>query len=230
MSFTLETVVPWGRSFEEYQALFALSESELEQRILGCADGPASFNATLTQRGGRVVSVDPLYAFSAAEIRGRIDATYDVVLEQTRTNAHEFVWQHVPDVEALGELRRAAMEAFLADYSAGHAAGRYQAASLPTLPFGDGAFDIALCSHFLFLYSAQFDEAFHLAALRELCRVAREARIFPLLELGSQPSRYLASVTAQLTDEGYTLSVETVPYEFQRGGNQMLRVSRPSAP
>lgn len=230
MTFTLETVVPWGRSFEEYQALFALSESDLGQRILGGADGPASFNATLTQRGGRVVSVDPLYAFSDAEIQSRIDATYDVVLEQTRTNAHEFVWQHIPNVEALGRIRRAAMEAFLADYPAGRAVGRYQAASLPTLPFDDGAFDLALCSHFLFLYSAHFDEPFHLAALRELCRVAREARIFPLLELGSQPSRHLAAVIAQLTREGYTLRVETVSYEFQRGGNQMLRVSGPLTP
>ena len=35
----------------------------------GCADGPASFNAELSGRGGRVVSCDPLYRFDAAQIR-----------------------------------------------------------------------------------------------------------------------------------------------------------------
>ena len=63
MSFTLESVVPWGRSFDEYIAMFSLSDSELQGRILGCGDGPAAFNALLSRRGGRVLSVDPLTAF-----------------------------------------------------------------------------------------------------------------------------------------------------------------------
>ena len=49
------------------------------------------------------------------------------------------------------------------------------------LPFNDGAFDLALCSHFPFLYSTQLGEAFHRAALREMCRVAVEVGVFPLL-------------------------------------------------
>ena len=55
MAFTLETVVPWGRSFDEYRRMFALTDSEIGQRILGCADGPASFNAELTAAGGTVI-------------------------------------------------------------------------------------------------------------------------------------------------------------------------------
>ena len=90
MSFTLEDVVPWGRSFDEYAAMFALSDADLRGRILGCGDGPASFNALLTRRGGRVVSVDPLYRVSAEEIRRRIGETYATVMEQTRRNRHEF--------------------------------------------------------------------------------------------------------------------------------------------
>jgi hypothetical protein len=86
MPFALENVVPWGRSFDEYRRMFALTEDDLKRTILGCADGPASFNAEVWQRGTRVVSVDPIYAFSRAEIRQRIDATYDEVMEQTRQN------------------------------------------------------------------------------------------------------------------------------------------------
>ena len=34
--FTLDQVVPWGRSFDEYRRMFALSDDELRLRILGC--------------------------------------------------------------------------------------------------------------------------------------------------------------------------------------------------
>ena len=97
-------------------------------------------------------------------------------------------------------------------------------AALPALPFADRSFDLALCSHLLFLYSAQLDEAFHAAAALELCRVAAEVRIFPLLALGGRPSPHVEPVAATLRARGYHVSTEAVPYEFQRGGNQMLRV------
>ncbi|MFI4852566.1 MAG: class I SAM-dependent methyltransferase [Gimesia chilikensis] len=227
MAFTLEQVVPWGRSFEEYRAMFDLGEAELSQRILGCGDGPASFNATLTRQGGAVVSADPLYGFSAGEIDQRIDETFATVLQQTRENAGEFVWEQMRSVEELGEIRRAAMQEFLADYPAGKAQGRYREAALPVLPFEEAAFDLAVCSHFLFLYSAHFSLEFHLASLRELCRVAREVRVFPLLELGARPSRYREPVVAQLSAEGYDVRIRRVPYEFQKQGNEMLVVSVP---
>jgi len=52
MAFELTHAVPWGRSFDEYVAMFALSDDDLQRRLLGCADGPASFNCELTRRGG----------------------------------------------------------------------------------------------------------------------------------------------------------------------------------
>jgi len=61
MAFRYENVVPWGRSYEEYLRMFDLRPDDLKRCILGCADGPASFNSELTRRGGGVVSVDPLY-------------------------------------------------------------------------------------------------------------------------------------------------------------------------
>ena len=135
MPFTLNEIVPWGRSFEEYLRFFSLSEADLKKPILGCADGPASFNAVLTTRGGSVVSADPLYRFSAAEIRGRIDETFGAVMDGLRDNMDEFVWTDIPSVEALGERRMRAMEVFLKDFPKGLEEGRYLNACLPTLPF-----------------------------------------------------------------------------------------------
>jgi SAM-dependent methyltransferase len=228
MGFALEDIVPWGRSFAEYVAMFALSPVDLQGRILGCGDGPASFNALLARQGGRVVSVDPLYRFSAEEVRRRIQETFPQVLEQTRRNMHEFTWTSIKSVEELGQRRMAAMAEFLADFLQGKEQGRYMDGELPHLMFADQEFDLALCSHLLFLYSEQLTADFHLASIRELCRVAREVRVFPLLELGARTSRHLPAVVAGLTAGGYSVAIVPVPYEFQRGGKQMMKISRTS--
>jgi hypothetical protein len=226
MPFHLTDVVPWGRTFDEYRAMFALTPEDLEGRILGCGDGPAAFNATATASGARVVSADPLYQFTPAQIRQRIEATAATVEAQTRANAHEFVWTAIPTVEALVDLRMTAMNAFLSDFDTCPGAGRYVGAALPDLPFARDSFDLALCSHFLFLYSALHDADFHVRAIIELGRVASDVRIFPLLELGAKPSRHIDAVVEALSASGLTASRVRVPYEFQRGGNEMLKVTR----
>jgi SAM-dependent methyltransferase len=192
--------------------------------VLGCGDGPASFNAALTKRGGTVVSVDPIYSFSAEAIRDRIAETYDVVMKQTRDNRHEFVWKNITSPEELGTIRMKAMSDFLSDFPTGIAAGRYVDGSLPDLPFSSRQFDLAVCSHFLFLYSEHLSADFHVESIAELCRVAKEVRIFPLLELGAKPSRHLKPVISQLEKLHYDTFIETVPYEFQKNGNQMLKI------
>jgi hypothetical protein len=224
--FALNDIVPWGRSFDEYFRMFALDERDLRLRIVDCGGGPASFNAGAARRGAAVISCDPLYRYDAAEIRARIDATFDEVLEQTRLNAGEFVWTSIRSVEELGRVRRAAMQEFLGDYPAGRTDGRYVDASLPALPFADGAFDLALSSHFLFLYTVQLGEAFHLSAIREMCRVAAEVRVFPLLALGGAPSPYVDGIVKDCRARGLGASIDGVPYEFQKAGNRMLRIRR----
>jgi hypothetical protein len=222
--FTLDQVVPWGRSFDEYQRMFALTSDDLRLRIIGCGDGPASFNAEATRRGIRVTSCDPIYRYDAGQLRDRIAATCDVVLEQTRRNVAEFVWETIASIDELRRIRMTAMNEFLDDYPQGRVEGRYIDAELPRLPCEDSSFDLALCSHFLFLYTEQLGEPFHRNAIRELCRVASEVRIFPLLALGSTPSPFVTPLMDQLSAQGYDVSIERVPYEFQRGGNRMMRI------
>lgn len=93
--FTLDQVVPWGRSFDEYCRMFALSDDDLTLRILGCGDGPASFNAEATRRGAAVISCDPMYHWDTVAIRERIAATYDKIIDETRRNVDEFVWDSI---------------------------------------------------------------------------------------------------------------------------------------
>jgi len=92
------------------------------------------------------------------------------------------------------------------------------------LPVEDQTFGLALCSHFLFLYSEQLSAEFHCQAIREMLRVAKEIRLFPLLTLGRQHSPHLDLVCDHFRSAGRTCDIEPVDYEFQRGGNEMLRI------
>jgi hypothetical protein len=225
MTIKYEEAVPWGRSFNEYRRMFHLTNGDLNRSILGCADGPASFNAAMFRKGHRVISCDPLYEFTAERIKQRIDATYEEVIAQTRENQQKFVWDLIASPDELGRLRLEAMRDFLVDYDQGKRDGRYIPAQLPDLPFAPLSFDIALCSHFLFLYSDQLSLAFHQQAVDELCRVACEARIFPMLTYNAEPCPYISLVIEHLKEASHSVSIEKVPYEFQRGGNTMMKIS-----
>ncbi len=223
----LENIVPWGRSKKEYMEMFNLGKEDvLHKRILGCGDGPSSFNTEVDYDGGRVVSIDPLYAYTKKEIMQRIDEVAEEVMAQVRANADNFVWKNIPDVESLEHIRIEAMMEFLMDYEDGLEEGRYIAAELPDLPFEDDSFDMALCSHLLFLYSDHLDEAFHKASIDEMLRVAKEVRIFPLLTLENKPSPHLEPVIDHLQSNGYKAEVVQTGYEFQKGADEMLQISR----
>jgi hypothetical protein len=226
MSFALDQIVPWGRSYEEYISMFSLSKYDLNLNILGCADGPSSFNCRLTKSGGKIISVDPLYRYTKEQIAQRIKDTQNEVLNQTRQNENEFVWYTIHSVEELGWIRMSAMQEFLDDYEEGLEEGRYLSESLPSLSFINKQFQLALCSHFLFLYSEHLDLDFHINSIHEMCRVAHEVRIFPLLKLGSKHSPYVETVIKNMERMGYRAEIVRVEYEFQRGGNKMLKICR----
>jgi hypothetical protein len=226
----LDEVIPWGRSFQEYRLIFALSEADLAGLILGCGDGPASFNAEATAQGYRVVSCDPVYAHGRDSIQQRVEACVDTVIQQVKKDADAFLWNYFRDPDHLAECRLTAMTRFLADFDTGKQEGRYVAAALPALPFTAGQFSLALVSHLLFLYFEQFDRDFHIAALEELLRVAAEVRVFPLVGLDRHWSPHVEPAINHLTAAGFDVEVVKVPYEFQRAedhaGNRMMRVGQ----
>jgi len=230
MSIQLNQIVPWGRTRDEYHRMFALADADLSVGVLDCGGGPAGFTAELAACGHRAIAVDPIYAFSGSEIRARFEAIAEPMLLQVRATPNSWVWNFHGDPDGLLAHRRAALETFLADHESGLREGRYLVGELPTLPLASNSFGLALCSHLLFLYSDLLSEDFHIRAVRELCRVAREVRIFPLLTLSGTPSSHLAAVQSALAAEGWKNEIVHVNYEFQRGGNQMLRIFRASHP
>ena len=220
----LDRIIPFGRSFDEYRLMFALNDTDRPRRILGVADGPASFNAEATRLGWNVTSVDPLYGFSAADIESRFHAVVDDVITQVRATPDHWSWSYHASPEALRAHRARVIADFCADFPTGIRDGRYVVGELPALPFAPASFDLALCSHLLFLYADLLDLDFHIRALTEMLRVAPEVRVFPLVSLDLTRSRHLEAVVAHFTELGCDASIKTVPYELQRGGNQVLIV------
>ncbi|MEH2249648.1 SAM-dependent methyltransferase [Nostoc sp.] len=225
MSFKLKNIIPWGRSMEEYVKMFDLTPEELRLTILDCAGGPASFNAEMTAQGYKVICCDPIYQFTANEIDNRIQDTYQIVIDGVKAIQEYYVWQNIQSPEQMGEIRMAAMRKFLADLPLGINENRYLTDELPVLPFETHQFDLALCSHLLFTYSDQLSEEFHLASVLEMCRVAKEVRIFPLLKISGEPSPHLKPIMSELQQRHYSMEIKQVPYEFQKNSNQILRIN-----
>lgn len=224
MGFTLQDIVPWGRNLEEYRKMFRLTDQELELPILSCADGPASFNAELTERGGSCVSIDPLYAFSHKQISNRIDETANEVYDQLCLNRDAYNWDYYQTPENLLQVRLSAMNSFLSDYESGKIVGRYREGSLPDLSFLPEQFELVLCSHFLFTYSGHLSGKFHQEAILQMLKKGREIRIFPVCSLDGSPSPHLAEMELFLKQQKREYRLEQVDHEFQKGGNRMLRI------
>lgn len=225
MAFKLSSVVPWGRNFEEYKLMFQLSEVDLKNKIAGFGDGPACFNRELTEKGGTVISFDPIYRFSKENIEKRIDEVRVEVMQQMRENADNYVWTHIKSLDDLENVRMSAMRKFLEDYDHGKREGRYVFHELPNrLPFEEDSFDLGLSSHFLMMYTA-LGYDFHIAAITEMLRVCREIRIFPIVDLNAEKTELIGDVIGYFQKQYHTEIVKT-EYEFQKGDNKMLIIRK----
>ena len=212
MAIKYESIVPWSRSYSEYVFMFGLNESDLSKSILGCGDGPASFNSVMYKKGKKVISVDIIYQFSIIEIKQRIKATFDIVMNQTRNNQEKFVWSNIKNIYELGLIRLSAMQEFLNDYEKGK--------------IDNNNFDLVLSSHFLFLYTNNLTLDFHIQSIAEMLRVAKEVRIFPLLDFNAIQSPYVEIIMNIYSKKGYSVKQLKVDYEFQKGGNKMLVIKQ----
>jgi hypothetical protein len=224
MTFILKSVVPWGRSFDEYVAMFNLSDDDLKRSIIGCGDGPAGFNARMHEHGHRVVSCDPLYMYSCDQIEQAILAARDEVMQQVRNNMHNFVWKTIRTPAELEQVRMSAMQEFCKDYKAGLFQGRYIPATLPALPFRNRHFDLCLCSHLLFLYSS-LGLTFHLQSIQEMARVSEEVRIFPVVDTNGQRAEYFDELVDRVRASGLVVRIEPTRYDFLKNGHEMLRIT-----
>jgi hypothetical protein len=142
-----------------------------------------------------------------------------------KENKDNFIWTTIKNISELEKLRMGAMSDFLADYELGLKENRYLMHELPeSTIFKEQNFDLGLSSHFLMLYS-QLGLDFHIKSISEMLRVCKEIRIFPILNLNAEKSELLPKIEKAFKKD-FELSIEPVNYEFQKGGNKMLRIQR----
>lgn len=221
MAFELKNVVPWGRNLEEYSRIFNLTCSEFKSRIISFGDGPASFNFEMTKLNRKVISLDPIYQFTKDELSQRIEATREIILDQIRANRDKFVWENIKSIKDLEQIRMDAMSNFINDFELGKSQERYIYHELPnSTEYSDLSFDLGLSSHFLILYS-QLGLDFHIKSITEMLRICKEIRIFPILNLNAVRSEVLDGIIEYFSSD-FKIIIESVDYEFQKGGDQML--------
>jgi len=219
-----EDILVSSRSFAEYIAFFDLDTEDLPARILDCSAGASSFVAEAHARGIDAIAADPVYGLEPEALTSRANSGAPAGNVMIGANSDRFVFDWYQNPQRRADMRRAALSTFQEHHRANPE--RYISAALPELPFASRTFDLALCSHLLFTWATHLDEQWHLGALVELCRVADEARVFPLVLQGSgEQVRFLPNLRSRLhNDFGITTEIVPVPYEFQVGAHHMMRL------
>lgn len=226
-SIELEEIIPLGRSGEDYLQMFNLMNLHESRTLLDCAGGPSSFNAFMSASGKKVISLDPLYACSVEEIKEKCIKSLYGMIDQIERKKELFRWNRYTSIEAFSNARMNALQTFLSDFEQGKKENRYITGALPSLPFENNAFEIALCSHFLFLYSSLLTYEFHEQSILEMLRVAKEVRIYPLSDLNGKTSDHLRNLIKSLRQKSFHTQIINVPYEFQKGFSQCLIIRKP---
>jgi hypothetical protein len=227
------------RSFEEYLLMFNLDQELLcRGPILDVAAGASSFTAGAAARGYKAVAADPLYALSPEQIREKGLREIQESTMKLASLKHILDWNYYGSIDRHKAGREAALEQFSQHFAQQDSIGSngevksesdpkhtYVPAFLPKLPFANASFSLVLCSHFLFLYEEQFDEAFHEAALLELLRVCKpegEVRVYPLLSLRWEPYAYLDLLMERIREYGVECRLVESHLPFIPGSTHLL--------
>lgn len=227
-SLDIDRIAFFGRTYAEYMSMFDLNEQLLRQgRVLDCPAGASSFAAEAHQRGFDVTACDIMYNHKADELIEKCKMDIQHVFEKFDEAEHLYVWKYYKNKDEVIALRNKALKLFAEDFPAGFKEKRYVDAELPYLPFSDKTFSLVLSGNFLFLYGDRLDLDFHNTCIKELIRVCSgEVRIFPLVSLDAKPYPYLNDTLSFLETDDIKVEIVKVPFEFQKGANQMLKLKR----
>lgn len=237
-TFAFDKVLFFGRNLAEYCEMFNLEPASLVgKRVLDCPSGPASFVAEANAMGIKAVGCDPLYENDLPTLKARIEAEMAECLQRQSKVAHLFDPEKKPTYP---DAKMEAFRRFANDFAEGQNSGRYLAAALPSLPFPDKHFDLAVSGNFLFLYSdyeeggmlfnSPFDYTFHLNAVLEFMRVSKEARMYPIKGPHKTVNVFIDALVEDLRKRNFNAKVVPVKYRDVIGAHDMLQVSSGAEP
>ncbi|KTC73052.1 hypothetical protein Lbir_1104 [Legionella birminghamensis] len=220
----MSKLVLWGHHIDDYREMFDLGENDLKGRILEYGCGPSAFNLEVKPYTRSCISCDPLFSLDASTLKTKTSLVFEDMIAQVRQDHDKYNFADYGGLDGLIEKRRQGMNDFFSDFEQGKKEKRYQGIQNISLPFDSFYFDLALSSHYLFAGLDNQNLDFHMAVIQELTRVAKELRVFPLIDRFDNPSPLLGPVLLLLQQKNYGVEVRTVPYHLQDKGNVMLRV------
>jgi SAM-dependent methyltransferase len=220
----LDSMLLWGHAKADYEQKFALDPVDLDKTILDYGAGPASFAAEMYAAGKTVIACDPIYAQTKQSLQQIFEKEFAQMNTAVAAHPERFVWQRIRSANELEQVRREVTALFLNDFAQGKQQGRYLACQYPDLDFAAHSFQLALASYAVFMTHDDKPAEFLVQLLLALARIAQEVRVFPLLDGDGNISPLVGPVLLGLQQQRLHTEVRQVNYEFQRGGNAMLRL------
>ena len=222
MQLDLENIAITGRTFGEYSAFFDLTFEDLKgKKVLDCPSGASSFVATLNKNAIKAKGVDIIYEFDKNSIEQQGVKSIDKIYEDTSwMDAYKMDFYKTKENHRYH--RGSALKEFIDDYNSQD----YIFAKLPKLPFEDDSFDILLSSHLLFVYDDRLDYEFHKNSILEMLRVAKEVRIFPLVDFKNSRVKEEKNFSPFVYDilEEFHCEIIKTDFEFQPRANCYLKI------
>jgi len=224
--FNIDKIIFVGRSYDEYMKMFDLSLDYLKNnKILDCASGASSFTAELLKKGYDVIATDVLYDIDPDVLEAKCENDLSNVMQTLFGIEDMYVWNYFKTPGELIKHRKATYKAFINHYR-NERGNKYIKSKLPKLPFKDDEFSLVLSSHFLFLYDDRLSYEFHEDSIQEVLRISKEIRIFPLIGLNGKKSLFVDKIIGNLINKVNDIEIMKVPYEFMRGGNEMIKIKK----
>lgn len=171
----------------EYQTFFDLTEDDLSKKILDFPGGMNSFSAEIFAKNHHVSACDDIY-------------TSDMPINQLSETLLK---------NPVLPMRDVIIDKFKADFSTDLKKDRYIKGSLPHLPFDNYAFDLLLCSFFLFTNSENLSQCWN--KLIEMLRVSTEVRIYPITS-EENLAPLLGSLMLKLQAEQYGIEIRSIVF------------------
>lgn len=224
MALQLENFLITGRTFTEYCAFFNLDIHTLRgKKVLDCPSGVSSFIAEAMNKGVDAYGCDPVYHHPLSHITTQATETINKIYEDTSwMEGHNF--HFYGSIENHRHFRESALRTFVQHFNQ----ERYAGHALPHLPYPDNNFDLLLSSHLLFVYDDRLNLQFHTEAITEMLRIAKEVRIFPLIDFTNSRKNEANNLSpyAYEIEKRFHAQRCRVNFEFQRGGGVMLKITK----
>ncbi len=218
-----EAIPCWIHGLEEYEQMFDLQADDYRKILFDFPGSISSFNADVYQQAHRIVSGDTIYSMDFPAMQAYVEQLLQSNYAYLKQHAQAVLRHGVADIESIFKIVQDNSERFLTDYVTGKKQARYQAVFMPHLPYKNHEFQLALCCDYVFNHHKQND-CTPQEVVFELCRIAEEVRIFPVLTERGEPSTWLGPLMLELQQRHYGIEVRHVAFKNVKGNNAMLRI------